>query len=98
MFKLEKLNVVRLVDSEHARDLLLADGFSLVEEAEDEGVLEAEDLLTGQKAEESEEPKTEAMDVDGMTVKELQEYLVQRGIEFKAGATKVELLKLAYGQ
>lgn len=40
MFKLERLNVVKIVDTENQKDKLINKGFKLVEEIEEEKALE----------------------------------------------------------
>lgn len=94
IYKLRKLNVVKITDSEIKRDKLIANGFELVETYVPGFI--AETIVEPEAVEEAAETAEEitAEPPDKRTKVELQELLAAKGVEFPKSATKDELLAL----
>ena len=82
MYKLERLNVVRLVDSELKAKALIDEGFTLVEEPKEvaAGVKsDAESNVSNQKK---------------MTLTELKDYAAEKGVDLGEAAKKADIVAL----
>ena len=89
MFKLEKLNVVRLVNSEQVRDKLISEGFKLIKDkknvippaeestpTDEDSAAEKIESVEGDK----EVEKSEEYDFDNMEYLDLKEIAKEKGI------------------
>lgn len=78
MFKLEYLNVERVVESEHARDTLINKGYKLVED----------------EKQPSDSELYECTDLSKLTVDQLKELANDRGMKYDSKILKADLTEL----
>lgn len=84
-YKLRKLNVVKIVDSEYKRDKLIANGFELVG---------TKSVVVGEDEISSVEVTENAIEIADLTVAKLKEILDDKGIEYPKSADKKALYDL----
>ncbi|NMA00893.1 MAG: hypothetical protein GX924_07670 [Clostridiaceae bacterium] len=82
MYKLERLNVVRLVDSELKAKALIDEGFTLVEEPKE--------VAAGVKS----DAESNVSNLKKMTLTELKDYAAEKGVDLGEAAKKADIVAL----
>lgn len=86
MFRLARLNVERVVNDEHARDILINQGYKLVGDVEQQSSTDDQT----QNDTENENPN----DLSKLTLEKLKALAEERGIEVPSKIKKDDILKM----
>ena len=82
MYELERLNVVRIVDSELKAKALINEGFTLVEERKE--------VAAGVKS----DAESNVSNLKKMTLTELKDYAAEKGVDLGEAAKKADIVAL----
>ncbi|MDU2489641.1 MAG: HeH/LEM domain-containing protein [Clostridium celatum] len=89
MFKLRYLNIERIVEGEYDRDKLLKEGYRLVAEKENNIEETSKEVLL-----ENEDNNEVSNELTDLTVEQLKEIAIAKGIEFNSKVKKNELIDM----